>query len=284
MRDAVAGIDVSATRGLDVAVILRTGTLVETAWIPDHDALRIWLEVWSHRLSVVAVDAPGGVARGSGGRRAERDLRGRGISLYLTPPTPIEDAPSWMQQGWQIFGQLRELGFPEARELGAVPPCAIECYPYATYVALAKARRPSAEPAPTWARRVLGKHVRRLVGTGKDAPDAVAAALTARAYACGDAVAYGDPSEGVIWVVRDLPDFSSAAKPNLAETGRRGSQTREVNAAPRTDRAPCACGCGSIPAGPQSRFLPGHDAKLHARHRREAPADKEPGATTLRAI
>ncbi len=30
-------------------------------------------------------------------------------------------------------------------------------------------------------------------------------------------------------------------------------------------RGPCACGCGGFPKGKRSRFLPGPDAKLHAR-------------------
>ena len=40
--------------------------------------------------------------------------------------------------------------------------------------------------------------------------------------------------------------------------------------APRT--TPCECGCGAIPAGRKSRFLPGHDAK-------KASAEKQAAAT-----
>lgn len=39
--------------------------------------------------------------------------------------------------------------------------------------------------------------------------------------------------------------------------------------APRT--TPCECGCGAIPAGRKSRFLPGHDAK-------KASAEKQAAA------
>lgn len=35
--------------------------------------------------------------------------------------------------------------------------------------------------------------------------------------------------------------------------------------APRT--TPCECGCGGIPAGRKSRFLPGHDAKHYSAQR-----------------
>ncbi|MHB9150981.1 MAG: DUF6998 domain-containing protein [Thermoleophilia bacterium] len=34
-------------------------------------------------------------------------------------------------------------------------------------------------------------------------------------------------------------------------------------------RAPCACGCGSYPKGKNSRFLPGHDAKLRSEQLRQ---------------
>lgn len=42
--------------------------------------------------------------------------------------------------------------------------------------------------------------------------------------------------------------------------------------APRT--TPCECGCGGIPAGRKSRFLPGHDAK-HFSAQRETKASAE---------
>jgi colicin import membrane protein len=45
--------------------------------------------------------------------------------------------------------------------------------------------------------------------------------------------------------------------------------------APRT--TPCECGCGGIPAGRKSRFIPGHDAKLHSAQRKAA-AEQEAAA------
>ena len=126
------------------------------------------------------------------------------------------------------------------------------------------------EIAPAWARRVLQASGHHLVGTGKDAADAVAAALTARAYAAGLAVPYGDPAEGVIWVPRALPD---------QQAGRRSIQQQKVTQTdpalvnqetPGRDRLPCECGCGGVPAGRISRFLPGHDAKLASRLLRES--------------
>lgn len=33
------------------------------------------------------------------------------------------------------------------------------------------------------------------------------------------------------------------------------------------NRPPCECGCGGFPKGKKSRFIPGHDAKLHSRQK-----------------
>lgn len=35
-------------------------------------------------------------------------------------------------------------------------------------------------------------------------------------------------------------------------------------ATPKGDRPPCLCGCGGVPSGRKSRFLPGHDARFYA--------------------
>jgi hypothetical protein len=37
-------------------------------------------------------------------------------------------------------------------------------------------------------------------------------------------------------------------------------------------RPPCVCGCGGTPKGKSARFLPGHDARYHARIKAEALA------------
>lgn len=209
----VAGIDVSATRGLDAAILTPDGTLIQTAWLPGLEGLRIWLDAWASRLSVVAVDAPSSIAWEAGGRQAERALRARGVSLYLAPPSEV-GAASWMVEGWAVFRLLVEHGFPEARDARARTPgdrAALECFPYAAYVAWSGAKRPLKAVPAAWVRRVLKQCGYVLPGTAKDAPDAVAAALTALAWVRGEAVAYGDPDEGVIWTPCALPDL--AARP-----------------------------------------------------------------------
>jgi predicted nuclease with RNAse H fold len=207
----VAGIDVSATRGLDAAILTPDGTLVQTAWLPGLDGLRIWLDAWASRLSAVAVDAPSSIARVAGGRQAERVLRARGVSLYLAPPSEV-GAASWMVEGWAVFRLLAEHGFPEARDDFERMPgdrAALECFPYAAYVAWSGAKRPPETVPTAWVRRVLARRGYVLPGTAKDAPDAVAAALTALAWVRGEAVAYGDPDEGVIWTPCALPDLTA---------------------------------------------------------------------------
>jgi len=204
----VAGIDVSATRGLDAAILASGGKLIETTWLPDLDGLRVWLDVWAGRLAAVAVDAPASTAHQPGGRIAERVLRARGVSLYLAPT--VEQPPAtWMVVGWRIFRLLEWFGFPEARLPRAQSPDgprALECFPYAAYVAWTGKGRPKTMLPAVWARRVLRQRGYTPPGTGKDAPDAIAAALAAYAWMRGEAVPYGDPAEGVIWTPCALPE------------------------------------------------------------------------------
>ncbi|MCC6178703.1 MAG: DUF429 domain-containing protein [Chloroflexi bacterium] len=207
-----AGIDVSEVHGLDAAILGADGALIETSWLPGVAALGSWLDAWGARLTVVAVDAPDHVAREAGGRLVEKELRRRGVSLHLTPRS-AQAAPGWMQRGWEVYEQLREHGFPVTRVPG-VERGAVECFPYSTYVALTGAGRSEGVEPAVWARGILRRQGYVLAGTGKDAPDAVAAALTARAYLRGEAVAYGDPSEGVIWTPCALPE-------RIARRGRR---------------------------------------------------------------
>jgi predicted nuclease with RNAse H fold len=203
-RTYVAGIDVSNSRGLDLAVLGADGRLLEGAWLPGLEALRAWLEVWQERLAVVAVDAPSGIADRGGGRAAEQELWRLRLGVYPAAADRATAFP-WMQVGFRLFELLDSFGFPEERRLAGAAPRAIECYPYAAYVALSGHRRPPGEPPAAWARRLVRTAGYALPGTGKDLADAVAAALTALAYLQGRAVPYGDPSEGVIWVPAALP-------------------------------------------------------------------------------
>lgn len=41
------------------------------------------------------------------------------------------------------------------------------------------------------------------------------------------------------------------------------SRPADAPRAPNGDRPPCLCGCGGIPAGRNSRFMPGHDSRVN---------------------
>ncbi len=49
------------------------------------------------------------------------------------------------------------------------------------------------------------------------------------------------------------------------------------------DNEPCLCGCGGLPKGPRSRFLPGHDARWHAAKKRDAATATEATGTASEA-
>ena len=59
---------------------------------------------------------------------------------------------------------------------------------------------------------------------------------------------------------------AAEAKAKEERAAAREAAKAERNA-PRT--TPCECGCGGIPAGRKSRFLPGHDAKHYSAIRQE---------------
>ncbi|MBI1846038.1 MAG: DUF429 domain-containing protein [Candidatus Rokubacteria bacterium] len=201
------GIDVSARRGLDLAVLDGKRRLERLAWLPGPEAVRALVTELGPE-TIVGVDAPASRARRAGGRRSEALLRSRGVSLYLTP-TAARPAPAWMAAGWQVWRALRECGVPERRTSGGAAPAALEVFPYLAYVCWARARRDTARVAPpAWARRLVRRQGIALPAWAvKDHADAVAAALVAAAYADGRAVAFGDPGEGVIWAPCALPEL-----------------------------------------------------------------------------
>jgi len=74
-------------------------------------------------------------------RVAEYELRRRNIRLLHTPAR-VEDAPRWVQNGFQIFSRLKDMGFEMlAPEEPAKARSLIEVLPHAAYCALLQ-RRP----------------------------------------------------------------------------------------------------------------------------------------------
>lgn len=65
-------------------------------------------------------------------RVCEYQLKSRGINLYNTP-AESETAPKWMQAGWALYGQLREMGFETFAPGSPAPRQFFEVHPHATF-------------------------------------------------------------------------------------------------------------------------------------------------------
>jgi len=196
------GIDVSATRGFDVAALDDDRRVVLLAKARDLEAAAVIARGLPSE-SVVAVDAPPAPSRGlvAGGKRfrvAEEELHRLGVSLYPVPPADAEPS-SWMREGFALFEILSKAGFPAFFEGPDRAGVSIEVYPHLTYRMLAGAPRGKASKIE-WSRAALR---RRVAGAPKDATqdqlDAIAAALTAWHFAHDRYVGFGDPREGVIF-------------------------------------------------------------------------------------
>lgn len=198
----LVGIDVSATRGFDVAALDEDRRVILLAKTRDLDAVSVIARGLPPE-SVVAIDAPPGPSRGlvAGGKRfrvAEEELHRLGVSLYPVPPAETEPS-SWMREGFALYEILAKAGFPAFFEGPARGGVSIEVYPHLTYRTLAGAARGKASKIE-WSRAALR---RRVSGAPKDATqdqlDAIAAALTAWYFTRHRTVGYGDPRDGVIF-------------------------------------------------------------------------------------
>lgn len=196
-----AGIDVSASRGFDIALLNDDRRVVLIAKAHDLDAASVIIRGLPPE-TVVAVDAPPAPSRGLAGpgkgyRVAEQELNRAGVSPYPVPPTS-EAAPAWMRTGFALYEILSKAGFPPFFEGTTRRGVSIEVYPHLTYRVLAGDGRGAASKLE-WSRNVLR---RKVTGTTKaatqDTLDAIAAAYTAWTFANDRWVGYGDPREGVI--------------------------------------------------------------------------------------
>jgi len=195
-----AGIDVSATRGLDVCVLDEKRNVTLLLKARDIDALEPVLRQFP-KNTTFAVDAPcaisQGLVSGKDHRVAEHELRKLGINLYFTPRVE-ETAPSWMQTGFALYRLLDSMGFPVFRGGEAGSGLSIEVYPHLTYVSISGTKRGGTSKID-WSRAALRRQVHGLpLSADQDALDAACAALTAWTFVNGSWVAYGDPVEGLI--------------------------------------------------------------------------------------
>jgi methylated-DNA-protein-cysteine methyltransferase-like protein len=240
------GIDVSATRGFDIAALDDDRRLLLLAKARDLESAAVIARGLPSE-SVIAADAPPapsrGLVAGKHFRVAEEELHKLGVSLYPVPPADIE-ASSWMREGYALFEILAKAGFPAFFEGSARTGVSIEVYPHLTYRMLAGAARGKSSKIE-WSRAALR---RRVAGTPKDATqdqlDAIAAALTAWYFAHDRWVGYGDPREGVIFApLADDRDEAPAAADQLAlaidgggSATTSAAQTRETSFAERVLR------------------------------------------------
>ncbi|HLW18522.1 MAG TPA: DUF429 domain-containing protein [Actinomycetota bacterium] len=216
-----AGIDVSATRGLDVCVLDEKRSILLLLKARDIESLEPVLRQFP-KNTTFAVDAPcaisQGLVSGKDHRVAEHELRKLGVSLYYTPRAE-ETAPSWMQTGFALYRLLDSMGFPVFRGGEAGSGLSIEVYPHLTYVSITGAKRGSTSKIE-WSRAALRRQVHGLPASAdQDALDAACAALTAWTFVNGSWVAYGDPVEGLIIAPHpktDLGRVSTSAQNQLS--------------------------------------------------------------------
>lgn len=216
------GVDVSATRGFDLAVLddeRRVSSLQHAASIVD---ILVGLDDLDAPF-VIAIDAPWKpssfplrdpsvraalavpppVGRYNRYRVCDYELARRGIPLYLLPE-PGDPTPSWMQAGFDLFATLEQVyGLRTPAGPADTTASLLEVYPFASFVCLLGGRPPRKTTAPGAAARrsaLLAANVSGLPDgpLSHDVLDAVAAAYTGWAWAHGAGCAVGRSDEGLI--------------------------------------------------------------------------------------
>ncbi len=215
-----AGIDLSARRGFDVAVLDEHRRVQDVSKVPSLDDLVGLLAGFGGALSV-AIDAPQahryhalqdaarraalGVAPGSYQRYrlCDYELARRGMPLYLLPE-PGTAVPAWMEVGFAAFDRLwRDLGLVFPAHSSDVSAGLLEVYPFASFVTLLGGRPPRKMTAAGRAARLRALELAGVsavpsVAVTHHALDAIVAAYTAWAWHHGQGSAVGDPAEGLI--------------------------------------------------------------------------------------
>jgi predicted nuclease with RNAse H fold len=197
------GVDVSARRGLDLALVNPERGL-EGAWSGVTIAeLGLLLVRW--RPAAVGIDAPSMWRPDGRCRAGEQTLLRRGIRLFLTPTADRADHPfyRWMKVGMAVWHVVEECGYLRYPGAGPVRQCALEVFPHATATLLAGRRVDKS------ARRqvVLAQGVILPDRIRQDGVDATLAALTVWYALRGQHEAVGDQESG--WIV--LPRLQESA-------------------------------------------------------------------------
>ncbi|WP_433876228.1 DUF429 domain-containing protein [Sinomonas atrocyanea] len=261
MAVLAVGVDVGLleSKGLDlVALDASRKVLWSARHLRDLNVLARMVEMLAP--DVVCIDSPSQWATPGRRRPAEVDLNKRGINLYATP---AEDRAGsfhrWMQDGFRVYDALAHL-YPRYTG-GDVRGKAAEYYPHASAVALMGRIGEFADKARI-RRGLLAEHgvdVETLVGL--DQVDAALGALTGLIALEGRHSWVGDGTDAMLLPVQTLPE---RYRRDPAPAHPRGGTSRASVPLPSgAERAPCLCGCGQIPAGRRSRFMPGHDHRVN---------------------
>jgi predicted nuclease with RNAse H fold len=248
------GIDVGVRRGLDLVLLGDGRDILDTRRRVRVDEVGALAR--ESGADVVAIDAPPCWALSGRSRLTERELRLFGVQSFNTPSDArMADHPfyEWMTVGFRVFEAVADV-FPRYRGTGSVKGRAIEVFPHATAVVLARCLPPEGVGKREWRRAVLRDHgvdVRAL--RSLDQVDAALAALTGVFALERRFSAPGDPREGQIV----LPSASLPARPY-----RRGPRPPVEALQPSLPGlSPCACGDPGCRALTAREFAPGHDAK-----------------------
>ncbi|MDR6621068.1 DUF429 domain-containing protein [Sinomonas atrocyanea] len=261
MAAVAVGIDVGllAGRGLDLVALDVSRKVVHTArHLRDLDELvRIVKEL---SPDVVCIDSPSQWTAQGRRRPAEQELTRRGINLYSTPSEDrASDFHSWMRDGFKVYGALAG---PYPRYTGGeVRGKAAEYYPHASAVALMGRIGVFADKAQI-RRMLLAEHgvdTESLVGL--DQVDAALGALTGLIALEGRHSWVGDGSDTLLLPVQVLAERYRRDESSARE--RTASNPADKPTASDPIRAACLCGCGNVPAGRRSRFMPGHDHRVN---------------------
>ena len=244
------GVDVAAGRGSHLCVLEERRHKLEVTFYEPGTVAEIAAEVASLGPAVVAIDAPQAprrnlLAEGSPlreklglkpgvhhrSRVCDALMVGHGLFLYQVPDSR-QEAPVWMQHGFELFELLERQFAPTTGGYeGRVSPDdrarVIETYPDACFCTLL-GERPASKRTPVGiARRIEALEASGVVDVEADLRqrtldelDACAAALTAHHFAHANAYWVGHPAEGVIVLpVPELKDrYAKPADPTPRRT------------------------------------------------------------------
>lgn len=208
------GIDVSASRGMDV--VLLDQYLHPTCWsrqtVQDIKGL-----LGRHHPMTVGIDAPPSFPTVGNKRKCEGQLNALGLRVFYSPSSPAQQAHpfyDWMRIGHQVFQAAREAGYPTYLGQGGIRGSAFEVYPHATAILLHGSLPPSGWAKSAFQKRGWRTAVLQRVGVPTnglvtmDLVDAALAALTARLALDDRIIVLGPPGEEALIIPKPPPEWA----------------------------------------------------------------------------